>query len=73
MQEALNFIIEVSFLGAIGVLFVLAGIFGWKYPQLVNWESAEYSTKDWVRVIKVIVGAGFIILVIYFGIDRYMR
>lgn len=73
MQETLSFIIEASFLGAVGVLFILAGIFRWKYPQLVNWESAEYSTKNWVRVIKVIVGAGLIICVIYFGIDRFMR
>lgn len=73
MQETLEQIVNFLFIEAIGVLFVLAGVFRWQYPQIFRWESWQYSGKYWVRTIKVIVGAGFIIVGIYFGIDRYMR
>ncbi len=73
MQETLDQIINFLFIEAIGVLFVLAGVFRWQYPQIFRWESWKDSAKNWVRIIKVIVGAFLIITGIYIGIDRYMR
>ena len=73
MQETLKEIITFLFIEAIGVLFVLAGVFRWQYPQIFRWESWKDSAKNWVRIIKVIVGAFLIITGIYIGIDRYMR
>lgn len=73
MQETLKEIINFLFIEAIGVMFVLAGVFRWQYPQIFRWESWKDSAKNWVRIIKVIVGAFLIITGIYIGIDRYMR
>ncbi len=73
MQETLEQIINFLFIEAIGVLFVLAGIFRWQYPQIFRWESWKDSAKSWVRFIKFVVGTGLIITGIYFGIERYLR
>ncbi len=73
MQEKLNLIIEFLFIEAIGVLFLLAGIFKWQYPQIFRWEGWQDSAKSWVRFIKIVVGTGLIITGIYFGIERYLR
>ncbi|MBQ8541580.1 MAG: hypothetical protein IJ435_08940 [Clostridia bacterium] len=70
MQETLKDIIDFLFIEAIGVLFVLAGVFRWQYPQIFRGESWKYSCKTWVRAIKIIVGAGLIAVGIYGGIRR---
>lgn len=73
MQEKLGLITQFLFLEAIGVLFVLAGIFRWQYPQIFRWENLQDSAKTWIRFIKIVVGTGLIITGFYFGIDRYLR
>lgn len=72
MEERLEIIMPFLFIEVIGVLFVLAGVFRWQYPQVFRGESWKDSGKDRVRVIKVIIGAGLIITGIYIGIDRYL-
>lgn len=73
MKNIIELIFPFLFIETLGVLFVLAGIFRWQYPQIFRWESWKHSAKSWVRFIKIVVGTGLIITGIYFGIERYLR
>ncbi len=44
------------FLMTIGIMFILAGVCGWKYPLAFRWESMTDSQKVWIRIIKIVVG-----------------
>lgn len=67
MNENINNLTSFIFLMAIGILFVLAGVFKWQYPLAFRWESMTDSGKIWVRVIKIVVGV-IIILATLIGL-----
>ena len=61
MNENINNLTSCIFLMAIGILFVLAGVFKWQYPLAFRWEAMTDSRKMWVRVIKIVVGVIIIV------------
>ena len=56
MNENIDMWVTFIFLMTIGIMFILAGVFGWQYPLAFRWEAITDSQKVWIRIIKIIVG-----------------
>ncbi|MBQ6794754.1 MAG: hypothetical protein IJO83_01265 [Clostridia bacterium] len=61
MKNIIELIFPFLFVETVGVLFFLAGFYGWSYPKVLRFESVEDSQKLWVQFLKIVSGIIFVV------------